>query len=66
MTTPAVCAGKRRYKSEAAAAETLRRMRKRVVDPFRLRAYRCDACKGWHIGNAPFTVAPDDAPKAGR
>lgn len=46
--------GKRIYSSAAAARGRMRRVRgdksvRRLRD--RLRAYRCDFCRGWHLSN---------------
>lgn len=49
-----MCDHKKLYKRKAAAERECRKMKRYVVDPFRLQVYRCDRHNGWHIGNAPL------------
>lgn len=58
MAADTACDSKRTYRTEAAARDVLRKMKRRVVDPFRLRAYYCKEHRGWHVGNTPFAVKP--------
>jgi len=44
------CDRKRVFGSEKAAAAELKRMKREVIDPFRLNVYRCERHNGWHIG----------------
>lgn len=45
------CNGKRVYKAESSAVMELKRMKRKVIDPFRLKHYWCEVHQGWHIGN---------------
>jgi hypothetical protein len=50
-----VACQKRTYRRQADAHRTLKAMRKRVPDPFRLTVYWCELHGGWHIGNTPLS-----------
>jgi hypothetical protein len=55
----ATCAGKQWHRSEGAAQAHLRALARRYgVLPSTLQAYRCRACRGWHVGR----LAPQPIP----
>lgn len=49
-----MCSQKRRFRSRAAALATIDWIRTKGEDRGRrpVRAYRCPACKGWHLASA--------------
>lgn len=48
------CDKKRTFKSGEAAHAELKRLRRKVVDWSRLKAYHCTRHNGWHLGNQPI------------
>lgn len=49
--TEYACDRKQVFKREDAARRELRRIKRKVIDNFRLQAYFCERHNGWHLGN---------------
>ena len=45
------CHGKDRFDKRATAVKIAQRMAMRKTGASNVRAYLCDHCKGWHVGN---------------
>lgn len=50
------CNRKRAFKTQASAEHAAKMLRRKALDPSRVRAYPCQVHVGkWHVGNLPYS-----------